>query len=129
MSTPPIFTSSRSALGVDDDVGAVDGQLFVDAVADGGGEGEHGGDGGCSEQDGESGESLAATLAAEAFHRRRKNISVATSSLEDRGQGAEVGRLNDDLAAADGGLQRDRVAAARLAHRLRHPAERRTSCR
>src|SRR5665213_1680065 len=39
-------------LGCDNDVGSVDGQLFVDAVADGGGEGEHGGDGGCSEQDG-----------------------------------------------------------------------------
>ena len=53
--------------GGDDDVGAVDGEFFVDAVADGGGEGEHGGDGGGSEQDGDAGEELAAALAAEGF--------------------------------------------------------------
>src|ERR1700722_16229458 len=37
--------------GIDDDVGAVDGEFVVDAVADGEGEAEHGGDGGCAEED------------------------------------------------------------------------------
>ena len=61
------FYVEVGGFGGDDDVGAVDGQFFVDAVADGGGEGEHGGDGGGAEQDRDAGEHLAAALAAEAF--------------------------------------------------------------
>ncbi len=64
----------------DDDVGAVDGELVVDAVADGGGEGEHGGDGGGAEQDGEAGEEFAAALAAEGLEEEAEEHLVATSA-------------------------------------------------
>ena len=54
-------------LGGDDDVCAVDGEFAVDSVADAGGEGEHRGDSGASEQDRDAGEELAAALADEGF--------------------------------------------------------------
>ena len=61
------FYVEVGGFGGDNDVAAVDGELLVDAVADGGGEGEHSGNGGGSEQDGDAGEELAAALAAEGF--------------------------------------------------------------
>src|SRR5260370_8934928 len=60
------FDVELIGFGVDDDVGTVDGQLFVDAVADGEGEGQHRGDGGGSEQDRDAGEGVTTGLGRKA---------------------------------------------------------------
>src|SRR5260370_31064619 len=63
------FDVELIGFGVDDDVGTVDGQLFVDAVADGEGEGQHRGDGGGSGQDRAAGEGPYTGVAEEGLQR------------------------------------------------------------
>jgi len=61
-----------------DDVGAEDSEFRVDAVADGGGEGQHCGDSRGPEQDGHAGEELAAALTPKGFEQEAEEHSVAS---------------------------------------------------
>src|SRR6185312_5566116 len=101
-------------LGIDDDVRAVDGKFLMNAIADGGSETEHRCNCGCSEQDGDAREQLAAALAREAFPQQPQEHWLL--SAEDSSEGLQVGFGDDDLSAFDSRLQRDRVAATGLAH-------------